>query len=110
MPYPRVSDDGQTIELDLHGASVQMAQDMILAIIPLAANRGRSVVRIIHGVSTSETFDDRSTIKSTLLALLEQGTLDRYVPDWIVLEGSTVVSLNVTGRRDSTRILIHDIT
>ncbi|NNE47660.1 MAG: Smr/MutS family protein [Rhodothermales bacterium] len=110
MPYPSVSDDGQTIELDLHGASVQIAEDMILATIPLAANRGRSVVRVIHGVSTSETFDDRSTIKSALLALLEQGTMDRYVTDWIVLEGSTLVSLNVTGQRDSTRILIRDIT
>jgi DNA-nicking Smr family endonuclease len=109
MPYPRLSDDGQTVEIDLHGASVREAESMLHRLFVIAARRGRGTVRIIHGASTSESDTDRPTIRSHLLEMLERGTLSPEVSDWFAFDTSTTVSLATPDRVDARPISIHDV-
>jgi len=109
MPYPRISDDGRTVEIDLHGASVREAESMLRRLVSIAVRRGRSTVRVIHGASTSESDAGRSTIRGHLLAMLESGTLSPDITDWFAFDTSTVVSLQTPSRADAARITINDV-
>ena len=109
MPYPRVADDGQTVDLDVHGATVREASDMIARLVSLAITRGRSTVRIIHGASTSEIDSDKLTIRTRLLELLEEGTLSPDVVSWFTFDTSTTLSLPQPTKVDRTKIVIYDL-
>ncbi|WP_412063252.1 Smr/MutS family protein [Rubrivirga sp. IMCC45206] len=69
---PRLADDGRTVTLDLHGASVADALDLADRAVEAAALRGRPTLRIVHGTSTADAGAHR-TIKSALHAALDRG-------------------------------------
>ena len=66
MPHPTLEDDGRTVTLDLHGASVPEAMALVDRVVAEAARRGRATVKIIHGQSTSAPLGARPTIKQSL--------------------------------------------
>ena len=109
MPYPVVSDDGRSIEIDLHGASVADAEFMLRRLVRMAAARGRSSIRVIHGASTSESGTGRITIRHRLHDLLETGELGSDVIDWVAFDTTTTLALAVTAVPDPARITIHDL-
>ncbi len=80
MPYPTLDDDGQTVTLDLHGATVDEALGLARRVVAAAARRGRRNVRIIHGRSTSDRPTRDRTIKQALHDLLDRGALDVTTP------------------------------
>ncbi len=53
MVYPRLTDDGRCVVLDLHGVRVAEARALVLRVVAEAARRGRAQVRLIHGSSTT---------------------------------------------------------
>lgn len=109
MPFLQLNDDGSTVTLDLHGASVHEALDATRRAVAEAARRGRATVRVIHGTSTSDAGRHRSTIKHALRDLLEEGGLDRWVSDAWHAEGHLLLSLDVTGAPDPTPIRLIDV-
>jgi hypothetical protein len=83
MPFPTLTDNGQTVTLDLHGATVNDAVDLAVRVVREAARRGRSSVKLIHGTSTSETAYDRRSIKNELHDLLDRGAFGEAITsDW----------------------------
>ncbi len=110
MPFPTVKDDGQTGELDLHGASLAEAEDIIVQAIRLASRRGRTTIRIIHGISTSEADGDLQTIRHLLHALLDGGRVAAHVTDYFDFDTSTTVALSATSQTDPRPIRITDLT
>jgi DNA-nicking Smr family endonuclease len=61
---PRLTDDGQSVALDLHGCRVDEALDLARAALRMAAARGRRRLDLIHGGSTTD--GHTRTIKSAL--------------------------------------------
>lgn len=110
MPSPRLSDDGQTVTLDLHGARVSEAERLIRRTVSLAAGRGRHRLTVVHGASTSDDLYRNRTIRHALYDLLDRGALDAWVTDAVRLDGSTVLALPVSSAPDPQRLSILDIT
>ncbi len=106
---PSLSDDGQSVTLDLHGARVDDAECMILAAARLAAERGRSRLTVIHGASTSSTLYRNRTIRHALYDLLDDGSLDRWVTDAVRFDGSALLSLSLHGQAHSQRLTLGDL-
>ncbi len=109
MPYPRVTDDGLAVEIDLHGATVSEAEGLVRRLVTIAARRGRSTIRVIHGASTSESGIGHTTIRSRLFELLEEGELSPEVTDWFSFDVATTLSLAAAGRRDDRRLTMSDL-
>lgn len=107
MARPTVSDDGSTVTLDLHGATVNEAMQLIYAAVREANARGRSSLRIIHGSSTSDARTGNRTIKHELLAELDGGSLSRLITGTVRLENETLLSLpiGVSGHRGRISML-----
>ncbi len=105
---PRLTDDGTTVTLDLHGASVDDALDLVHRTASLAAQRGRPTLRLVHGTSTSDPRARNRTIKHALHGLLDDGTLPEAQSD-VRLDGETVVSLPLGTRRDPTPLRLLDV-
>lgn len=93
MPYPRLSDDGRVVTLDLHGVRVGQAERYILRVVRAAAESGRDRVRLVHGASTSRTDYRNRTIKHLILDMLESGRLEPWVADSLPGEGATTLAL-----------------
>ena len=110
MPYPRIDDDGQTVTLDLHGASVDEAVTLATRLVREAARRGRRTVKIIHGQSTSSRLYQNRTIKNALHDLLDRGTLDSTVSTVWRADGHLLLSLDVTAAADPSPIRLLDVT
>ena len=110
MPYPRVDDDGQTVTLDLHGASVEEATTLAARLVREAARRGRHTVKIVHGHSTSSGLYQNRTIKNALYDLLDQGTLGSGVTHAWRADGHLLLSLDVTASADPTPIRLLDVS
>lgn len=70
-----------TVELDLHGYSVETAVEVARGFVAEAYENGLLYVRVIHGYNTSRSRTypyGNPTIKEELLRLLQEGALDRY--------------------------------
>lgn len=106
---PRLTDDGSSLTLDLHGARIAEAERMILGAARLGAERGRTRLTVVHGGSTSSALYRNRTIKHALYDLLDDGDLDRWVTDSVRLEGSTVLSLPLRGSSDLRRLTLADL-
>ncbi len=106
---PRLSDDGTTVTLDLHGAHVDDALDLACRTAALAARRGRSALRLIHGTSTSDPCARNRTIKHALYDLLDDGDLPE-AQSAVRLGGETLVSLPLGARPDATPIRLSDVS
>ncbi len=109
MPFPTVSDDGRTVELDLHGASLIEADRVARRCIDLCAERGRSTLRIIHGVSSSEGDAHRRTIKSILHELVEELSTGDTITGHYTYEGSLMLSFDQSTSVLPTRITINEL-
>jgi len=110
MAYPGIHDDGQTVTLDLHGASIDEAVDLTRRTIAVAARRGRTGVKLIHGSSTSRIDHRNRTIKHTLHALLDEGALSPNIASAWRAEGHILISLSLGVPVDSTPIRLIDVT
>ena len=108
MPYPRLDDDGQTVTLDLHGATVDEALALARRVVAEARRRGRANVRIIHGQSQRGT---RRTIREALYEALDHGTLGAGASSAWRGEGFVLLGLDVAAAPPDTRLLrLRDVT
>lgn len=110
MPTPRLDDDGATVTLDLHGATVDEAVAFSLQTVRLAGQRGRTRVRLIHGASTTRRAPHRRTIKRALHELLDEDAFPPAVTQALRTKNVLVLSLDVTKSSDPTPIRLRDVT
>lgn len=109
MPGPILDDDGRTVTLDLHGATVDEALELVDRVVREAVARGRSSVHLIHGSSTStRSYDDR-TIKHALHRALDAGRIAPDITDALRLEDTLTLSLPLTADADNRRIRLIDV-
>lgn len=106
---PQLRDKGQTVELDLHGATITEATQLIRDTLRLAHERGRRVVRVIHGKSTSDPRGSRRTIKNEFQNRLERGEWDHIVTGYQTRHGSTTLHLKLGNNLDSRTIRLEDV-
>ncbi len=109
MPIPRLEDDGQTVTLDLHGATVDEAVRMVYATVREAARRGRDRVRVLHGSSTSSVRYRNRTIRNALHELLDDGAFDAQVTSSWRTDDYVLLSLDATAPFDPARLSLRDI-
>jgi len=107
--HPTLTDDGRAVVLDLHGARVDEAESMIRSAARLAAGRGRSTLRVVHGASTSDALDRNRTIKHALYALLDGGQLRSWVSSIVRGEGYTLLGLAAGSTRDPRPLQLRDV-
>lgn len=107
MPFPTLHDDGQTVTLDLHGATVDEALTLAHRVLLEAQHRGRSTLKLIHGHSTSG--GRRRTIKQALHAELNDGILAHYAGRTFRAHGHLLLSLDATAHTDAARIRMADV-
>ncbi|HMB93840.1 MAG TPA: Smr/MutS family protein [Rhodothermales bacterium] len=108
MPYPTLKDDGHTVTLDLHGATVDEALDLTQQVIREAAQRGRSSVKIVHGTSTSDTAYGSHSIKHALYDLLDRQALDASVTSEWRADSHLLLSLDVSATRNPNLMRLLD--
>lgn len=108
MPGPILHDDGSSVSLDLHGMSVDEALHLARALIREASRRGRQIVKLIHGTSTSSTLYRNRTIKHELQSMLEDRDVSSYVSTQWQDEGVLLLGIAAHGS-DPARIRIGDI-
>lgn len=104
---PRLTDDGYTVTLDLHGATVDEALDLTYETLYLAEERGRTSLKLIHGSSTSD--GTRRTIKQALYDLLDAGSLHAHTTGVIRSQNYLVLSLDLTASRNPMPIRLLDV-
>jgi DNA-nicking Smr family endonuclease len=109
MPRPRLSDDGATVTLDLHGATVDEGLRLVRRAAALATDRGRTTLRVVHGASTSDPRSRNRTLKHALRDLLDGGGLPE-ARSTFPTEGSILIGLRLGPRRDPTPIRLLDLT
>lgn len=109
MARPSVTDDGSSVTLDLHGATVDEAIRLVHAVVREAHARGRSSVRVVHGSSTSDPLLGNRTIKHELHTELDAGAMSSVVTGALRLENETVLSLPIGSRNQSARISLLDV-
>jgi hypothetical protein len=109
VPRPRLDDDGQTLTLDLHGATVDEALRTIDAAIIQAARYGRASVRVVHGLSTSEVDSDRITIMRAFHDELAEGVYNTHVTSSVRLEGSTLLGIAPSPSPIAGRVRLADL-
>lgn len=96
------------VTLDLHGARVDDAERLVVALLRAASVRGRTTVRIIHGTSTSDAASRNRTIKHALYALLDQGRLPG-VTSQLRNESDLTLGLPFGPGRDPARLRLSDL-
>jgi hypothetical protein len=109
MHGPRVSDDGSKVTLDLHGATFDDAIDITVATLKLASERGRSVVKVIHGSSTSSLLYSNRTIKNELHSMLDAGLFDRFVTSSWKADDYLLLSLRLSKKNDPRPITLAEV-
>lgn len=109
MPGPTLHDDGSSVTLDLHGATVEEALDLARASIREAARRGRQTVKLIHGASTSSTLYRNRTIKHELQSLIESGETSRFISTQWQGEGYLLLGIVTSGSGNPARIRLEDV-
>ena len=105
----RLHDDGHLVELDLHRARVAEAARAFEEAAVLAAERGRHMLRVVHGHSTTDPRGEAATIKRAVQELLASGYLGQYVASWVDGGGATLVGLKPAGVRDARPIRLADL-
>jgi DNA-nicking Smr family endonuclease len=104
----RLTDDGTTVVLDLHGATVEAALRAARRALALAVRTGRHRLDLVHGTSTTDPYGDRRTIKTALHAWLDDAT-----PPGVqsALRGDTrlLLYLDVTARPRPPRLTLRDL-
>ena len=109
MPNPWLHDDGTTVTLDLHGATVDEAVALTRRTVRAAAARGRRTVKIIHGASTSRRLAPNRTIKNALYDLLDEGTLGPAVTGAWREEAAVTLSLDLSAAPDPRLLRLRDL-
>jgi len=109
MAYPRLEDNGSTVILDLHGATVDEAVLLTRRTVAAAVRCGRTSVKVIHGTSTSRANHRNRTIKHTLHSLLDEGRLSKDITNSWRSDGHLILSLPLGGPIDSTPIRLRDV-
>jgi len=105
---PRLDDDGHAVTLDLHGARVDDAERLVRAVVREAARRGRTVLRVVHGHSTTDPAGGSRTIKTMLLGLLDGGALAPDVTSALRSEGHVLLGLAPSMRPAPGRLRLAD--
>ncbi|ACY48255.1 Smr/MutS family protein [Rhodothermus marinus] len=100
MAYPRLTDDGRCVVLDLHGVRLAEARPLVLRVVAEAARRGRAQVRLIHGSSTTEPQGARPTIKRMLHEMLETGAFAPHITQALPLQNELLLALDLTATPD----------
>ncbi len=108
MRRPTLNDDGTTVTLDLHGATVSEALRLTDSLITEAARLGRSSVRLVHGTSTTDAGAHR-TIKTALLDALEDGDYDHDTVSDVRMEGVLILGLAPTSSPTRSRLRLSDL-
>lgn len=107
MPIPRLTDDGQTVTLDLHGARVDEAERLAMAVVAEAARHGRRTVRLVHGHSTTD--GARRTIKTALHDLLDDGDFAPYATSHVLGDGHLLLGIAPSPSPASGRLRLADL-
>lgn len=107
MPQPQLDDDGTSVTLDLHGATVDEAVALTYRTLRLAEDRGRTQLKLIHGSSTSQ--GGGRTIKHELHKLLDDGDLGVHATNVMRSRNHIVLSLDLTAATDPTPIRLDDV-
>ena len=98
---PHLSDDGLSVPLDLHGARVPEAEDLLLAAAELAAECGRSTLRVVHGASTTDWDGGNRTVKTAVL--------DAWVASAHHAEGAVLLGLRPLGPPDREPLTLAEL-
>ncbi len=104
---PRLSDDGRTVTLDLHGARVDEALRMARRALSLAEQRGRARLDVVHGGSTTDGMT--RTIKSELYDWLDGRQAPRSVRSEQRAYAVLSLHLDLTARAQSARLNLRDV-
>jgi DNA-nicking Smr family endonuclease len=104
---PRLTDDGRTVTLDLHGARIDEALGLVRRAARLAAARGRGSLKVVHGASTSG--GSARTIRDALHALLDDGALAPDVADAVRFDGHALLGLRPAPRPDPPPLRLLDV-
>ncbi len=105
---PRLDDDGRTVTLDLHGVRVGDAEALVHAAVVETARHGRSVLRVVHGVSTYERGAER-TLKGAVLDLLDDGAFGPHVVSDLRADGHVVLGLAPAPSPAPGRLRLQDL-
>lgn len=105
MTRPNLTDDGQTVTLDLHGLTVRDALELTDSLIVQAARYGRMTVRIVHGTSTTDAGAAR-TIKTALYDTLDRGDFERHVTTEVRMDAMLLLGLAPAPNPMSGRITL----
>ncbi|MEM1117702.1 MAG: Smr/MutS family protein [Bacteroidota bacterium] len=108
MARPHLSDDGQTVTLDLHGAHVDEAIRLVEAVVVQAARYGRPTLKIVHGTSTAD-LGHRRTIKDELRDRLDTGEYDRHVTSSYLTDGAMTLGLAPAPRPIQGHLRLSDL-
>ena len=103
---PSLHDDGHTVTLDLHGATVHEAEALADVVLQRAAARGRVSVKLIHGSSTSSQQYRNRTVKH---AVQDLAAAHPSVTDTLRSEGFLTCSLDVTAHTDPSKLTLRDV-
>jgi len=95
--------------LDLHGARVTDAEDLAEAVVIEASRRGRSTVRLVHGISTTEHNVDDWTIKTALHAMLDEGVFALYTTSAFRADGHLLLGIAPAPQPAAGRVTLRDI-
>lgn len=101
-------DDGRAVTLDLHGTGLAEAERRLVATLRIAAERGRTSVRVVHGSSTSDPRSRNPTIKYRLEEMLAEDLLPG-VTAGVSIGEATLLSLPVGGPVDGRQITPLDV-
>ncbi len=104
---PRLTDDGQTVTLDLHGARVDEALQMARRALSLSAQRGRKRVDLVHGGSTTDGVTH--TIKSELYGWIDGPQSPRAVKSEQRTYAVLSLHLDLTTRAHPARLRLNDV-
>lgn len=103
----RLTDDGATVVLDLHGATVDEALRVARQALGQALRAGRHRLDLVHGASTTHPLAERRTIKQALhawVALPPPGVQQVQHRDAVLS-----LYLDLTARRDGRRLTLRDV-
>ena len=109
MRRPALKDLGQTVELDLHGASIPEAITLLRRTLMVSECYGRMSVKVIHGYSTSVNPRKHTSIRDELYKMLDEGDLTAVVNHYKGT-GYTILSLGYGSPRNPNRITMREIT
>ncbi|HYE96654.1 MAG TPA: Smr/MutS family protein [Rubricoccaceae bacterium] len=104
----RLTDDGATVVLDLHGATVEEALRAARRALVLAMGAGRHRLDLVHGASTTDPYGAQRTIKSALYDWLDAG-LPAGVHHGQRGDSRLSLYLDVTARPRPGRLTLRDL-